>query len=630
MRPGRRVGDLTMATRGGGGVHREDRPRHAEGKRRHAWRFPAGRSTVLAVWLTTLMLVSVFAVPATGALSETGSSVDPGPDPDRSVYAKGGQSGGNGNGGGATSSASSGSSNGGSSSTSDPSSGGSGGSSGSNAESSDGGSASEGSDGGTSSSNGSGDDSGSARSTAEASSSSENGGEDSAGGGAATGSDTNSPSKTDGNAPSDGKSDGTSKSAATADAGGTSSADSRSEGKAKGRTRDDGRSGSDGNAEGRTNDNGKSESQGKAKGREDDDRKGRSDGDARAGRDDRRGPDRSDGPRNGGPPDEPPRGNDAASGTPDDRSEGAGPTVEVSVGPRDDRDWSAAEGRRSARGGSAGDEPSSAVSVSVEGVRAGESVSVDVSPPSVEGDDVAFDGVSATVNRDGDFSLEITASREALPGSPAFQPGDGADALGRIRLEHSIPNEEVEDVSYRFRVSKDRLRATDTDPENVALYRHAEGSWNALPTDVVGETSSHYLLEADSPGMPEFAVGAQRPSFETWWAGVSEASVDAGGSTTISGRVTNDGRADGVYEASLVVDGTVVETQRVTVAAGGTRQVNFERTFDRPGTYHVTVDGVEAGEVSVSEGEEEAPSADRTLSVGMDLLLELGRSVVPG
>ena len=69
----------------------------------------------------------------------------------------------------------------------------------------------------------------------------------------------------------------------------------------------------------------------------------------------------------------------------------------------------------------------------------------------------------------------------------------------------------------------------------------------------------------------------------------------------ISARVTNDGRATGVYRARLLVDGEVVAVRHVTVAAGGTRQVNFHRSFDRPGTYRVAVGDATAGAVVVRE-----------------------------
>jgi hypothetical protein len=269
------------------------------------------------------------------------------------------------------------------------------------------------------------------------------------------------------------------------------------------------------------------------------------------------------------------------------------------------------------------------VDVAVEGAAAGDQVSMDVSPSSVEDQAVAFDGISVRVKRDGDFTMQVTNSRAALPGSPDFEPPAQAESLGRVRLDHSITNEEVEEVSYTFRVSKAHLRSTDTDPEDVALFRYADGGWSELPTDVVGETKSHYLLESDSPGMSEFAIGAKRPDFDTFWADVEADSVDAGETVTVRGRVTNDGGADGVYDARLVVDGETVAERSITIAAGGTRQINFRTELDRTGAKRISINGVAAGEVSVAEPPEDSggDGTDPTLAVLVDRLLEVGHTL---
>ena len=273
--------------------------------------------------------------------------------------------------------------------------------------------------------------------------------------------------------------------------------------------------------------------------------------------------------------------------------------------------------------------PSSVVEVSVKGAEAGDDVDLDVSPSAVEDDAVAFEGISLTVKRDGDFTMRVTNSREPLPGSPAFDPEEAAESLGRIRLDHSITNEEVEEVSYTFRVSKAHLRATDTDFEDVSLYRHADGRWNELPTDVVGETETHYVFSADSPGMSEFAIGAKRPSFDAYWADVEAGSVEAGDVVSVSGRVTNHGGADGVYDARLLVDGEVVEQRSVTIAAGGTRQVNFRTRMDRPGERAVAINERTAGEVTVTarQAESGSGSVDGGLSVVFDRLLDVGQTI---
>jgi len=304
--------------------------------------------------------------------------------------------------------------------------------------------------------------------------------------------------------------------------------------------------------------------------------------------------------------------------------------VSVSTGQPEDVGASNGQGPQEAPPGQSDGTPRpSVVDVSVGNVEAGDDLSLDVSPASVEADAVAFDEVSITAKRGGDFSMRVINSQDPLPGSPDFVPGDAAEALGHIRLEHTITNEQVEDVSYQFRVSKARLRSTGTDPEEVALYRFSKGDWTALPTDVVGESTTHYVFEAQSPGMSEFAVGAERPAFDTYWADVNANSVDVGDGVSVSGRISNVGSADGVYQASLRVDGEVVSTRTVTIAAGGTRQVNFETSFDSAGPHEVAIDGVQAGEVTVEAQPEgtDAASLDQAIAVGFEWVLNVGRSL---
>lgn len=247
------------------------------------------------------------------------------------------------------------------------------------------------------------------------------------------------------------------------------------------------------------------------------------------------------------------------------------------------------------------------VDVRARGVTPGEGLSIDVSPPGLEVTPVAFEGIEVTPNRGGDFTMTVTSTQNKLPDSPGFEPDDGAEALGRVRLEHSISNANVTDVGFTFSVSKVRLEATDTDPEEVALYRYDNGSWSRLPTDVVGETPTRYELHADSPGMSEFAIGAMQPEFDTFWADLRTTETRADEPVRVSGRVSNVGGADGVYDATLTADGEVVAQRQITVASQGTRQVNFQATFDDPGTYEVAIDGTPAGTVEVEE-----PTADPT------------------
>lgn len=332
----------------------------------------------------------------------------------------------------------------------------------------------------------------------------------------------------------------------------------------------------------------------------------------------------------GGPSEQSNAGGDSAAGEgrgpPDGATDGSrsgGPSVSVTRGPPDASD---APGDAD-RGPPTTPPGRSVVGVAVSNVRAGDDVSVDVAPSPDARAPVAFERLSLTARRGGDFTMRVVNSREPLVGSPAFETDAGTEALGHIRLEHSIANEDVASVSFVVRVEKDRLRTTGVSVEDVTLYRHADGEWTALPTDIVGETRTAYAFRVDSPGMSEFAVGAERTTFDTYWAEASDARVESGGVVRVSARVSNEGGADGTYEAELVVDGEVVTVRQVTVAAGGTRQVNFRWTAERPGTHTVRVGDATVGQVTVTDagGGQESAAVGQAFSVALDRVLDIGR-----
>ncbi|MFP8890889.1 right-handed parallel beta-helix repeat-containing protein [Natrialbaceae archaeon A-CW2] len=86
-------------------------------------------------------------------------------------------------------------------------------------------------------------------------------------------------------------------------------------------------------------------------------------------------------------------------------------------------------------------------------------------------------------------------------------------------------------------------------------------------------------------------------------ASLSETDVFEGDEVRITADVENDGDATGEYTAALEIDGTVVANETVSVGPGETNSVAFRHAFDTAGDYDVTVDGVEAGTVTVTEAE---------------------------
>mgnify|MGYP000215225572 CR=1 FL=1 len=239
------------------------------------------------------------------------------------------------------------------------------------------------------------------------------------------------------------------------------------------------------------------------------------------------------------------------------------------------------------------------VNVTARNVTAGETVAVNVSTTQSVDDDVGVDSLALEAEEGGDFTLNVTESDSPRVTEQNFSVTDGTQGLGYLRVDHSIPDSAIGSVNFTFRVSKDRLAASDTDPGDVVLHRFANGTWSELPTTVVGETPTHWILRGLSPGLSDFVVGGEQAKFELLQALVSVSQVDLGDSVAVRVRISNVGGADGTFTAELLLNGRVVEERDVTVAADGTRQVTFERAFDEPGDYAVRVNDERAGNVTV-------------------------------
>ena len=92
---------------------------------------------------------------------------------------------------------------------------------------------------------------------------------------------------------------------------------------------------------------------------------------------------------------------------------------------------------------------------------------------------------------------------------------------------------------------------------------------------------------------------APEPELAVTEATVEESTITVGESVEVTATVENAGDEEGTFHAELRVDGTIVDTRDVTVAAGETETVTFEPTFEEPGEYELSVSDTRAGTVTV-------------------------------
>ncbi|WP_089698045.1 PGF-pre-PGF domain-containing protein [Halogranum gelatinilyticum] len=229
---------------------------------------------------------------------------------------------------------------------------------------------------------------------------------------------------------------------------------------------------------------------------------------------------------------------------------------------------------------------------------------------------VSVDRLNVTVTRDGGFTMNVTATDDRLDDAPAFDSGDGAEAAGYVRVNHSVPDADIERVEFTFRLERAKLAALDARPEAIALYRYHDGEWTELATRLEDETASEYVFVAVSPGLSDFTTGVKRPKFEMDRPSVSTTDAAAGDTVGVDVLIHNVGGADGPFHAKLVSNGAVVDERVVTVAADGSRSVRFARTLDRTGEYELHVNDVLAGTVSVDAASGRAVTGETTQAAG--------------
>ncbi len=180
----------------------------------------------------------------------------------------------------------------------------------------------------------------------------------------------------------------------------------------------------------------------------------------------------------------------------------------------------------------------------------------------------------------------------------------GSVPVGYVEVTHTNPDTDIENVTFRFRIQKAYLDERDVAPSAVALYRNETDGIVRLPTENVGDNTSHYVFESTSPGLSLFTIGSSGPAVVIERASGPADTLTVSEPVTVDATVRNLGRAARTYTAELRSNGTVVAAREVELAPNSTRTVSLSFTPADPGEYTLTVGTVVAGTVSVQSDED--------------------------
>ncbi|ATW87115.1 PGF-pre-PGF domain-containing protein [Halohasta litchfieldiae] len=170
-----------------------------------------------------------------------------------------------------------------------------------------------------------------------------------------------------------------------------------------------------------------------------------------------------------------------------------------------------------------------------------------------------------------------------------------ADAAGE--------DSEVASATFEFTVSASRLDEIEVDADDATVYRHHDGAWQPLKTDVVDRDAESYQLRAETPGFSMFAVGLQEADLlSVNGASATRSSVDVGAPIAVSATVENTGRWNATGSIELLANNATTASEPVTVAAGDSETITLETSFDEAGVYELRIGTTNAGTVVVGDG----------------------------
>lgn len=127
--------------------------------------------------------------------------------------------------------------------------------------------------------------------------------------------------------------------------------------------------------------------------------------------------------------------------------------------------------------------------------------------------------------------------------------------------------------------------------EDLILAYWDGDNWNFLPTTV--DAVAH-TVTTEVSYFTSFAIlaGIGVAAFTASDLSITPAEVESGEEVTISVLVANTGELASSYEVALNIDGVVVASEEVALAAGASEGVSFTTAKDVAGTYEVTVGGL--------------------------------------
>jgi len=261
------------------------------------------------------------------------------------------------------------------------------------------------------------------------------------------------------------------------------------------------------------------------------------------------------------------------------------------------------------------------VNATVTDVEDDSTVAVNTSTGADESERVGVDEIAVGVDDGESFTLNVTTGDRNLSSSPTFNLSDGTRDVGYVSVDHSVPDENIRNVSFTFTVPDERIPVNESTgelkPEAVALYRYVDDEWVELDTAPIERLDGAWRYQGVSPGLSEFAIGGKEPKFRIDRAEVNVTAATIGDNVAVRVLITNVGGADGIFDVQLFENEELVDSRQPTVPPNGTVRIVFLRSYEEAGDYRIDVNDRTVDTVSV-ESDDDPTTEDDDTTTGDD------------
>lgn len=184
---------------------------------------------------------------------------------------------------------------------------------------------------------------------------------------------------------------------------------------------------------------------------------------------------------------------------------------------------------------------------------------------------------------------------DATVSDAKLSPGESSDISATLQNDGEGTGPFTAELLIDGEVVDDQIIRADPGEEKTITFTHTF------------EESGEYSVAINDVDAGTVTVGDDLTEFDVSDATLSDSEIEAGESVDASATVTNTGADTGSFTAELLVDGDVVDTEGVTLAADDETTVEFSEQFDDAGEYDIAINDADAGTVTVNEADDGIP-----------------------